>query len=140
MSGGNCGFFVLRNGSCVSVLAGHSQWSGPPLAPSRAAGESQLTAVLRALGWCAVAASAVWGLPDEAAGPRGALMASMMGQLQRGATAVTQIARDTTNGLFPTGGAADAYSERVPGTRCHSAITARPLSAATGVLGLVSTA
>ncbi len=62
-----------------------------------------------------MAASAVWGLPDEAAGPRGALMASVMGQLQRGATAVTQIARDTTNGLFPTGGgAADICSERVP--------------------------
>ena len=31
----------------------------------------------------------------------------MMGHLQRGATAVTQIARDTTNGLFAAGGAAE---------------------------------
>ena len=60
-----------------------------------------------------MAASAVWGLPDEAAGPRGALMASMMEQLQRGATAVTQIARDTTNGLFAAGGAAEANGEGV---------------------------
>jgi len=62
----------------------------------------------------------VWGLPDEAAGTRGALMASMMGQLQRGATAVTQIARDTTNGLFPTGVSADIQSERMRGTCFHS--------------------
>ena len=61
-----------------------------------------------------MAASAVWGLPDEAAGPRGALMASMMDHLQRGATAVTQIARDTTNGLF-AGSAAEPNGARI----CH---------------------
>jgi hypothetical protein len=45
--------------------------------------------------------------PEDAAGPRGALMASMMEQLQRGATAVSQIARDTTNGLFAGSPAAE---------------------------------
>ena len=40
------------------------------------------------------------GWAGDEGGPRGALMTSVMEHLARGATAVSQIARDTTGGFF----------------------------------------